>query len=303
MNKKITAKTFSVTILDLIAKKRIKIEKNYNDENDFDFILEEGKFSDTMAESTVIEILFDVVGSNNRCSLNELKNYGKSRNNSDYIMKYLNEFGKNVLKEIENKGYFKKDNKYIKILINSPIILCLISYIFGFFINKNGYISTINYYIVITILSILYYKILSSDKRRTKKGKLEYSKWLAHKRFLKDFGNFEQKELPEITLWDRYLVTATVLDCSNKILEQMQIYVNSYEGMEELQEFFLNYLYYTSIKELKHSIDSLMHRANINLSTNSSTSSKRSSYSSGSGFGGGSSTGGRGGGGGGWSRF
>lgn len=303
MNRKITSKTFSVTILDLIVKKRIKLEKNSALENDFCFVLQEGNFSRTMVENTVIEILFNVVGSNNRCSLNSLKNYGKTMTNASSIISYFNKFEKNILKEIEHKEYFKKDNKYSNLLKITPIIIALIAFVLGFFVSQNGYISVSNYYIVITILSILYYKILSLDKRRTKKGSLEYSKWLAHKRFLKDFGRFSQKELPEIILWDRYLVTATVLGCSDKVLKQMQIYVTSYEGMEEMKEFLSDYRSYQTMKQLDHSMNSLMHKAKVESSMKSSSSSSGSTYSSGSGFGGGSSRGGSGGGGGGWSRF
>lgn len=54
----------------------------------------------------------------------------------------------------------------------------------------------------VTILDLIVKKkIKLENKRRTKKGMLEYSKWLAHKRFLNDFSNFNQKELPEIILW------------------------------------------------------------------------------------------------------
>ena len=304
MSKKVSGKTFSVAILDLIAKKKIRLEKSTTSENDFNLILCKGKFAKTTVENIVIEILFNVVGNNNMCSLEQLRKYGKTNNNSMQISSKLCRFEKNVLKEVEYKGYFKADNKLINLFRKIPIILGIVGYFIGLFISNNGYISLINYYILITILSYLYYKILKLDKRRTSKGQLEYSKWLAHKRFLKDFGNFNQKELPEIILWDRYLVTATVLGCSDQILKQMQIYVNSYEGMEEVQEFLQEYMRYKSMKQLDHSLHSLIHKAHIEASIRSSTSSSNdSSYSSSSGFGGGSSDGGSGGGGGGWSRF
>lgn len=303
MNKKITAKTFSVTILDLIVKKMIKLERKSDLEKDFCFVLQEGNFSRTMVEDTVIEILFNVVGNNNRCYLSNLKNYRKTITNSTDMISHFKEFGKNILKEIKHKEYFKKDNKYSNLLKITPIIIGSISFVLGFFISQNGYIGVLNYYVLITVLSILCYKILSLDKRRTKKGSTEYSKWLAHKRFLNDFGNFDQKELPEIILWDRYLVTATVLGCSNKVLKQMKIYVNSYEEMEETQDFLSNYMRYQTIKQLDRSINSLMHRAKLESAIEKASSSNGDSYSSGSGFGGGSSGGGSGGGGGGWSRF
>ena len=304
MNKKVSEKTFSAAILDLIEKKKIRVEKSTTSENDFDLILSEDTFSKTTVEKTVIEILFNLVGNNNTCSLNKLKNYGKTRENSTRIISQLTKFEKNVLKEVKYKDYFKEDNKCINILRKAPIIIGVLGYILGFFISENGYISLLNYYILITVLSYIYYKILKSDKRRTKKGQLEYSKWLAHKRFLKDFGRFNQKELPEIMLWDRYLVTATVLGCSDQISKQMQIYFNSYDGMEEIQEFLQEYMRYKAIKQLENSLHSLIHKAQVESSIRSSSSSSGgSSYSSGSGFGGGSSDGGSGGGGGGWSRF
>ena len=121
----------------------------------------------------------------------------------------------------------------------------------------------------------------NKDKNRTEKGKEEYSKWLAHKRFLKDFSNFDEKDLPQITLWERYLVTATVLGCANKVEEQMKMRMTDTSGIDT------NLLIY-------HSISTNLIR-DLNTSVNSaiSTSSYNSTpHSSGGGFGGGSSGGG-----------
>lgn len=305
MSKKVSEKTFSVAILDLIAKKRIRLEKSTTYENDYNLILSTDKYAKTTVENIVIEILFNIVGSNNICSLKQLNNYIKTKENSTKIISKLEKFKRNVLKEVKYKEYFKEENKFIKLFRKIPIIAGIAGYILGLFISNNEYINLLNYYILITGLSYLYYKIFKLDKRRTKKGQLEYSKWLAHKRFLKDFSNFDQKELPEIILWDRYLVTATILGCSDQILKQMQIYnINSYEGVEEIQGFLKNYMRNEEMKQLEHNLHSLIYKTKgETITRNSNSYSRESSYSSGSGFGGGSSDGGSGGGGGGWSRF
>ncbi len=301
INKEVSGKTFIVSILDLIAKNIISVEKNYTVENDFYFILNKKTYDKTTVENDVIEILFNTVGSDNKCSLEQLKKCGKVKNNSEPIIYQLAEFEKDVLKEVKYKDYFRKDNKVINILIKMPIIIGILGFVLGFFINGNGYINILSYYTLITVLSYIYYKILKSDKRRTRKGQLEYSKWLAHKRFLKDFGSFEQKELPEIILWEKYLVTATILGCSSQILKQMKIYVNSYDGLEEVLSEYMNY---QTIEQLNNSLNSLVSKAKSEYSyRNTSSNSKRDTYSSSSGFGGGSSTGGTGGGGGSWGRF
>lgn len=304
MNKKVTTKTFLVTILNLISKKEILLERNQNIEDEFIFILPEKQKQRTMVENIVIETLFKVIGKDNKCSLNELKNYGTDSSSSNALIKAFNKFEKNVEKEIKYKEYFKQSDKFNKILKKSIIVIGSISFILGFFINGNGYISVFNYYIATMLLSFVYYQILSKDKGRTKKGRYEYSKWLAHKRFLKDFGRFQTKNLPEIILWDRYFVTATILGCSKQVLKQMKISIIDYEELEEIQSMLFQYMQYQNMRGLEHTIHSLIHTAKSHSTIGVSSSSSGGSYhSSGDGFGGGSSSGGSGGGGGGWSRF
>lgn len=304
MNKKITTKTFLVTILDLISEKKILLEKNPNIEDEFILVLPEKQFGNTTVENTVIEILFKVIGKNNRCSINELKNYGTDVSNSNTLIRHFRKFEKNVEQEVKTKEYFKNNYKFNKILKRISIAFSLISIILGLFINGNGYISVFNYYLITIILSFAYNQILALDKGRTKKGSIEYSKWLAHKRFLKDFGRFEKKDLPEIILWDRYFVTAVTLGCSNKVLRKMEVKVIDYESIDELQSMVFQYMQYKNIKRLEHTVNSLMHNAKSHSNIESPSSSGRSSsYSSGGGYGGSSSSGGSGGGGGGWSRF
>lgn len=307
MNKEVTSKTFIVTILDLVSKGQISLEKNPNIENDIIFVLKKDTSTLTKVEKNVIELLFNKIGSNNKCSMNELKNYGTVRKNSDTMIKYLEKFSKSVEEHVRKKEYFKKDNKFNNFLKKLINIICLISIILGFFIKGNGYISVLNYYLIIITLSIIFKKIISFDKNRTKKGQMEYSKWLAHKRFLKDFGKFDEKDLPEIILWDRYFVTAVILDCANQVLDKMEISVVDYEALDELQSMLWQYIHYQNMKNLQRSLNSLMNKATaysrVTISSRSGSGGRDHTYSSGGGFGGGSSSGGSGGGGGGWSRF
>lgn len=303
MNKKVTTKTFLITILDLISQNKILIEKSSNEEDDYIFILPQNDFSVTTVEKEVIEILFNVVGNNNKCSLNNLKNYGKNQYNSNILYKKYISFTKKVKKEIEYKNYFKKESKIKNLCKNLLIVILCISLILGFFIHGNEYISVLNYYLLTISFGLVYYIILTKDKNRTRKGIMEYSKWLAHKRFLKDFGKFDSKELQEIVLWDRYFVTAVTLGCSNKVLEKMEMYIIDWESVEEVRRLLLQYQMHKSIDNLERTLRSLIKEAKSHSTVSTSSTGGSSSYSSGDGFGGGSSSGGSGGGGGGWSRF
>ena len=307
MNREVTSKTFIVTILDLVSRGQISLEKNPNIENDIILVLKKENSSQTKVEKIVVELLFNKIGSNNKCSMNELKNYGTVRKNSNTMIKYLENFSKGVEEHVRKKEYFKKDNKFNNFLKKLINIICLISIILGFFIKGNGYINVLNYYLIIIALSIIFKKIISFDKNRTKKGQMEYSKWLAHKRFLKDFGKFDEKDLPETILWDRYFVTAVILGCANQVLDKMEISIVDYETLDELQSLLWQYIQYQSIKNLERSLNSLMNKATaysrVTLSYSGGSGGSSRDYSSGGGFGGGSSSGGSGGGGGSWSRF
>ena len=135
----------------------------------------------------------------------------------------------------------------------------------------------------------------------TKKGAEDYAKWMAHKRFLEDFSRFNEKELPEVTLWDKYLVYAVVLDCADSLSKEMNIKIST---MENSDVTYVGYNPYMT----HYSITSSVYK-NINSGIHTAVSSSRSSIatshsSSGGGFGGGSIGGGGSfGGGGGGGRF
>lgn len=143
--------------------------------------------------------------------------------------------------------------------------------------------QVLSYITVVTLISVIYFVIGIKDKNRTIKVQEEFAKWLAHKRFLKDFSRFDKKELPEITLWEKYLVTATVLGCADKVEKQMKMYITDTSDIDT------NLLLYQSVSlNLTRELNRSVSRA---IST-SSASISSSSYSSGGGFGGGSSGGG-----------
>ena len=124
---------------------------------------------------------------------------------------------------------------------------------------------------------------------------------MAHKLFLKDFSRFNEKELPELILWEKYLVYATVLGCADELSKQMQIKVNT---MQDNQTFAMGYDPFLSHHLLHSTIYSSINRSVRSAVTSSRSSIAASRNSSGGGFGGGASFGGGSfGGGGGGGRF
>ena len=131
--------------------------------------------------------------------------------------------------------------------------------------------------------------------KKTEKGIEHYAQWQAFKNFLNDFGTFELKELPEITLWDRYLVYATIFGLADKVEKAMNVRIKEIDidNYDYTPIFIYNHVNIGNT--INSSISSAVNSAQATVSRQNASSS----FSSGSGFGGGFSGGGGFGGGGG----
>lgn len=147
--------------------------------------------------------------------------------------------------------------------------------------------------LVIIVSSIVFLIYILSFKKWTLKGREHYLKWKAFKNFLTDFGNLKEKELPEIKLWEKYLVYATVFGIAKEVQKTMKIKLSE---MSNVDSFYLNSWYFHTNYYIGNTISSSVNKV---YSGSANTIAAHSSSSSGGGFGGGFSSGGGFGGGGG----
>lgn len=153
---------------------------------------------------------------------------------------------------------------------------------------------------IVIISTIVYIIYLVSFNKRTERGNLDYYKWNAFERFLKDFGRFDEKELPEIKLWERYLVYANIFGLADKVSKTMKIKFNEmYPNDYTNRDFVFDYYLWSS---LNRDINRTVHSSISTAHSEVASKIAESSSSSGSGFGGGFSSGGGFGGGGGGGR-
>lgn len=284
MKRKSTTIGFSATILSLINKKVIFYERNLKDD-DITLILNNAKYEGSNAEVITLDLLFKIVGKENKCNLKDLKNYGKNAFKAKNLIKKMDEFKNATEEEVKLKKYFK-ENKTVTIYMIIVIINYIISatLTIGIFYGLDiSVLQILKYLLIISSCTIIYLVIASKDKKRTKNGKEIYSKWLAHKRFLEDFSNFDEKDLPEITLWEKYLVTATVLGCADKVEKNMKMFIKDTSQLDTNLLIYQN-INLELIKEINNTLQTSVNTSNSNINS--------SSYSSEGGFGGGSSIGG-----------
>lgn len=213
-----------------------------------------------------------------------------------------------LLKKGRNKTKTLKGVKwkvYANLVFSLNIIFLFIYLIYSItsiHFNRFSY-QYIAFAILVTIICMI---IKNNFRKRTAKGALEYAKWKGLYNFLKDFSKIDDRELPEVSLWEEYLVYATLFGIAKKVNKSMSLKVKDLETTYDFAT--ISNMYYLNKHITRAIYSSKSHavsaKTSHDFSSSSGGSSSGGSWSSGSGGGGGfSSGGGSFGGGGGGGRF
>ncbi len=288
--RKVTERGFSTSILNMIYKKNIKFEEIDNKNYKFIKVNEDGLID---SEKLIMLIIFNGAGDGETVTLKDIKSFAKKINGT--TSPFLNSYNswKNKVIEESLKENFYEENNVIKVLASMYSVIGFIIFIFYL-----GYeiINVLPFALLIFNIIFLIYVLMFTKK--TSKGIEHYVRWKAFKKFLLDFGRFDEKELPEIELWERYLVYASIFGIADKVSETMKIKFNSSNYNVSNRGFLFDYMLWSSLnRNLNGTISSSVSTANNKVMEASS-----SKMSSGGGFGGGFSSGGGFGGGGGGGR-
>ena len=299
MKRNITPNALSASIMNLIYKKNIRvkeIESSKKKDKNYEFTLESME-NLSGSENLLISFLFDTVSGG---KLNDeqkkvfttldLKKYANGTKTCSKFVSSYTAWKNSVLKEGANQQFFsftKKSSIMGSIALVLAIILLFLTMSFGV-----DYILT---YVVI-FMAILFFIYGIVVYKRTIKGSEHYARWKAFRNFLDDFGAFELKELPEIILWERYLVYATIFGLADKVQKSMNVRISELD-MSGLPNDYYPVFTYIYISPMIHSsFNNAIQNAYQRQSANYANTHSR--YSSGGGFGGGFSSGGGFGGGG-----
>lgn len=299
MKRQISPNALSASIMNLIYKKNIsakEIDEDKKKVKNYEFTLE-NKNNLNNSENILIDFLFDTVGKNKLNEKNQkvfttkdLKSYASGTKTCSNFIKSYTAWKESVVSEGEKQEFFetsKKPKIFGLIVFVLAIILLLLIIQF-----KVDYMLS---YIVI-FMSIIFFIISLVIYKKTSKGSEHYARWIAFKNFLNDFGAFGLKELPEIILWERYLVYATIFDLADKVQKSMNVYISEMNLSEMSNDYYPSFIYINFGPTISSSFNSAINSAYQSQAANYANT--HSSHSSGGGFGGGFSSGGGFGGGG-----
>lgn len=333
VDKKITKNEISASILDLVRRKIISVEKL--DNGTHNFILNKSYEELEPIDKKIVSMIFP---SNNNCVNSKKIKRITSEKFKDFKNEVIDELQKNVL-----VGLYEEEKTDISgillelalILVFTPcrflcILLILLYSIFrykskfyiwlfvllniglalGSFILNN---TVFHISIFIAIFAIILIKIIlrrfpvKLKFTYTDFGKEEYIKWHGLRNFLIDFSKIDDREIKEVSVWEDYLVYATALGVGKKVLKAIRLKIEQqvdidYDTLDTLKT--LDYISLNNSRISNSFISSSQPTINFPiLSAIASGSSYSSGSGGGGGFSGGSSGGGSFGGGGGGGRF
>ena len=312
----------AATILDLCLKKCIDIEMK---EKQVCIKIENTDIDLKRDEKEVLKLLKNVAQGREEFFIEDIKKYAKDHY-SKYSTHINNIIGNTRINLYKMKFINKADQdlyKMSKMALNSFQMLkwIIITAILAIAIaNINifevaiiaettiAFLPTILEIMIcmipILILKLVSLKILSKTQNRiaviTQKGLEEQEKWKGLANYMKEFSLLNEKEVPSLIIWEKYLVYATAFGIADEVIEQMKakypgVFIEEYWDKEKEKIYKVTrfvssgYSYYNT-----NPISSLKSNASSAYSI-SLREISRHTNSSGSGGGGGFSGGGGGG--------
>ncbi|HBL84163.1 MAG: hypothetical protein A2Y17_12930 [Clostridiales bacterium GWF2_38_85] len=301
-----TSSQYSATLLDLNVKGYINVDSI---KKDIIITFNENVDPNSMLthERSLWNILQDASKGNNRLTVKELTRYIKSH--ASTVQSLLRNFDNHVNEYLSDKNYFiyenhsrinekvfqnkeKSDIKKLNITLTAIGTIFLIA---GMFLGY-GIISLVG--IIVFIIILVLYSSRKDKKYLAQKGEDEAALWAAFVRFLEDFTMFEDREIPEIKIWEKYLVYATAAGVSKKVLKKIPILYPDIDQTQLNQGTFL-YIMMSDINRSSNlfgsSTENLIGALSVFENATQAAVNFNSASSGGGGFGGTSSFGGGGG--------
>lgn len=268
----------SATMLNLVLKKYLAFEIVKNNKNKEEILV---KFinlhSEELSQDEVVILeFFKEINDVNHFTMKDFEKYVTKK---PAVFEKLSTkiYNATEQKHVESNNFDKEVySKGLKWALKAVgyIVLMIISFV----IIPVSVLSIIN--------TVLCFKISGRLKGLTQKGVEEKEKFKGLQKFIRDFSLLDEKELPDLILWEKYLVFATVFGIADKVIKQLKI---SYPQLNDTaMTGSYTYLYLITNNNFGSNAISSINRSVIS-SYNTAT------YSSGSGAGGGFSGGGGGG--------
>ena len=284
------SQVFSATILNLVLKGILYFEMENN--NEVRIYISAGATSklDTLGrdEKIVYELVSKAIWGKGYTTTKDFSRFASQE--YDLVYTKLNRIDDVVAEELEDEYKISREIKdALKKWSRKQLIYVIIA-IFSFMVIN----ILPGLMIGMIMLAVSSRKNAICVSILTDTGKEEAKMWKGLKRYMEEYSLLNEKQAPDIVLWEKYLVYATAFGISEKVIKQLKL-VHP-EMFERYDDYDNNYAYWHMISSPRFN-DNFFNNFSRDLGkvysrAASAYSAAHSSDSSGSGGGGGFSSGG-----------
>lgn len=292
-------KIFSATLLDLSLKKIIdfQVSKEKRGKETITIrLLDQAAIQllEGKEERVIASFLIRAFRSKSEITVKDLQRY--IQNSASIIMPLQEKIKDGCKEDLERKKLINEEEEKIYQKITKAQSAYLLAFFSGLVFGIPMIQST-NIYMIIGILPFIVFNLInlvmvSISKLRisvlTQEGINEAEKWKGLKKYMEEFSLLEKREVPEMAIWERFLVYATAFGIADKVLKQLKIVYPNIENTVDRDTYRCMHLM-TNTNFTRSFSNPIRNSLAASNSTMSST------YSSGIGGGGGFSGGGGGG--------
>lgn len=286
------SKVFSATLLELCIKKCISFDKVGND-----FVINFLKNKENIKELDLTKTEKRIFGflhrmkrkSEDSIKMSEIKDFAK-KNYDDFNREIGSLVGDAKRENIELENY-DVDKQLASDKFRSKAVIYGVSIVFTLFF---GGVISILYLLPVLIEWLICIIILNKTSKKihvlTEKGEIERLQWKGLRNYMKDFSLLKEREVPELVLWERYLVYATAFGIAEEVIKQLKVVYPEINNINNNNFYYMPFVVNSNfsngfINELNSGIDSAYkaYQSAYNSAHSSSGSGGGGGFSSGGG--------------------
>lgn len=223
----------SATILDLCRRHYIDIKPG-DKKKSAEILVNNYDISDLKPHERIVYELLYKCGGNAAFTMKYFESFAEK--NSAYFGKKIEEFKNATYGMSQGMGITPKNklDKFGKIASGLSKFACCVGIIL---LVATVILSFIGFFMVFTALALILSGVATLILTRKQKpplsenGQKTYDKFRALGRFMTDFSNMDKHELPQLILWEEYMVYATAMGIADKVAEQLEIAYPEYKEM------------------------------------------------------------------------
>lgn len=221
ITEKVKGRISSATLLSLARKGYVKFSGSEEDAFTVTMTGSTRNMPLTESEQVFLNMITTVATHfNGSFTMKQFKKYAET--GYKYIDSNMNSFFASAKREISQRGYYETRPIYLTVL--KAVGFIGIFFAFAAFSLSSSLKSTLVYLpLSIFITGILLLIAGSAKQKLSEKGEYDYGVWHGLKKYMLEFSRMNEYSVPQLELWEEFLVYATMMDISKRVCDQLKM--------------------------------------------------------------------------------